>query len=57
VDQQFYKRRKRFISACRYPVINTASELQYNADLIVYGKFTGNRVPDFINDDNGELVV
>ncbi|WP_223067355.1 hypothetical protein [Paenibacillus caui] len=40
-----------------YPVLSTVTELTYKADLIVTGMFTGNRVPKFYTDENGEIIV
>lgn len=40
-----------------YPVLNSVTNLTYQADLIVTGTFTGNRVPKFYTDDNNEVIV
>ncbi|QOS81787.1 hypothetical protein JNUCC31_13630 [Paenibacillus sp. JNUCC31] len=40
-----------------YPVVNTVNELEEHADLIVSGKYTGNRSAYFQTDDQGEVVV
>ncbi|KAA8785780.1 hypothetical protein ABIE27_005183 [Paenibacillus sp. 4624] len=40
-----------------YPVVNNVNELEEHADLIVSGKYTGNRNEYFQTDDQGEVVV
>ncbi|NUU75748.1 hypothetical protein [Paenibacillus xylanilyticus] len=46
-----------FSARADYPVIDTVNQLDENADLIVSGKYTGNREAFFQTDDQGEIVI